>query len=112
MSCCKLLPLSSWTHLPQFPPPSAPAPTPITATATPDIFASADIRTMSADELAARKAKEDKKKAKKALKKKRSKEAKRLKKTQTDSVTDWSLECIADSHIPTPRKPTALIPPC
>ena len=62
-------------------PPSAPAPTPATDTASLHPFGATDIRTMSADELAARK------KAKKAQKKKRSKEAKKLKKTQMDSET-------------------------
>ena len=68
---------------------------------------------MSADKLAARKAKEDKKKAKKAQKKKRSKEAKKLKKTLKDSETqkesDWVVLCkclffFSSHHLPFVRK--------
>ena len=73
---------------------------------------------MSADKLAARKAKEDMKKAKKAQKKKWSKEAKKLKKTLMDSKTqkesDWVALCDADaeSSNPPPSTPCKpLVPP-
>ena len=105
-NCCKPLLFKASTHQQHFPP-TALAPPPIPATATPaDFSAATDIRTMSADELAAWR---EKKAKKKAQKKKRSKEAKKLKKMQTDSVADWTVECNSASDIPTPGEPS--VPP-